>query len=421
MKHKNRGKPETVSVGNIVVRIYERQRPKATGKCRTVFEVADYTGGARRLRGFTDHGQARREAERIAAQLSTGETTAARMSNSEAASFGRAIELLRPTGLSLEMAAANVAKSFEILGEDAMVEAATFYARRRADQVERRKVADVVGELIAAKEARGKSARYIGDLRARLTRFAETFAVDISTITTADVQRWLDGLKLAPQTAKNFRTVLYSLFAFAEARGYVFKGGNPVEGTEHISTNGGSAIEIFMPVEITALLKHADKSFLPVVAIGAFAGLRSAEIERLEWTDVDLAGGFIHVSADQAKTRSRRLVPVQPNLAQWLAPYTRKRGKVWTGTSTDLRDARAACVKAAGVAWKSNGLRHSFASYRLAEIQNAAQVALEMGNSANVVFGHYRELVKPSAAAAWFAVAPQAPVNVVPLPKATTA
>src|SRR5262249_49573261 len=151
-----------------------------------------------------------------------------------------------------------------------------------------------VAELIAAKQARGKSARYVGDLRARLARFAESFAVDISTITTGDVQRWLDALNLGPQSAKNFRTVLFTLFSFAEARGYIFKGGNPVADTEHISTNGGGAIEIYAPKEMTALLAHAPKAFLPVLALGAFAGLRTAEIQRLDWRHVDLAGGFIH-------------------------------------------------------------------------------------------------------------------------------
>ncbi len=414
MKRNARSKPETVTVGNVMVRIYKRQRPTATGKRRTLFEVADYTGGKRRLRGFTEHTQARKEAEKIARQLSTGDATAASMRNADAASYGRAVELLRPTGTALEIAAGTYAKAFDILHGDAVIESAKFYARHRADQVTRKRVADVVAELIAAKEARGKSIRYVGDLRARLTRFAESFAVDISTVTTADVQRWLDGLKLAPQTAKNFRTVLHTLFAFAESRGYIFKGGNPVADTEHISANGGR-IEIFTPDEIAALLKAAPADFLPLIALGAFAGLRTAEIERLEWRDVDMTGGFVHVSGDKAKTRSRRLVPVLPNLAQWLAPYAKHTGKIWKRTTNDLRDARAATVKASGVPWKDNGCRHSYISYRLADIQNAAQVELEAGNTPNVVFRHYRELVKPSAAKSWFAVTPQAAENVIQL------
>ena len=63
---------------------------------------------------------------------------------------------------------------------------------------------------------------------------------------------------------------------------------------------------------------------------------------------------------------------------------------------------------AANMEWKRNALRHSFVSYRLAQTQNAAQVSLEAGNSPAMVFRHYRELVTPAAAAAWWAIAPKA-------------
>jgi hypothetical protein len=56
--------------------------------------------------------------------------------------------------------------------------------------------------------------------------------------------------------------------------------------------------------------------------------------------------------------------------------------------------------------WKQNGLRHSFISYRLAKVQSAPQVALEAGNSPQMIFANYREVVKPEAAAKWFAITP---------------
>jgi integrase len=417
MKCKRRSKPGTVTVGNVKVRIYTVKRPTAIGKMRTTWEVADYTSGQRRFRVFTDETEARREAERIARQLSTGEATAASFRNADAASFGRALELLRPSGISLEVAVATYAKALDILGGDAVIDAAQFYARHRVDKITRRTVAETVAELIEAKTARGKSKRYLGDLRIRLARFAGDFAVDISTITGPDVQGWLDRLKVAPQTAKNCRTVLYTLFSFAESRGYIFKGSNPVADTESISTNGGGTIEIYTPSEMDDLLRHAPANFLPFIALGGFAGLRTAEIERLDWQDVDLAGGFIHVAAEKSKTRSRRLVPILPNLARWLAPFALQSGRVWTGTPQTIRDRRADTCKAANVPWKNNALRHSFISYRLADIQNAAQVALEAGNSPAMVFRHYRELVKPDAAKTWFAIAPEAPANVLPMAK----
>lgn len=47
---------------------------------------------------------------------------------------------------------------------------------------------------------------------------------------------------------------------------------------------------------------------------GAFAGLRSAEIERLDWKNVNFECGFIEVRAETCKTRARRLVPICENL-----------------------------------------------------------------------------------------------------------
>ncbi len=425
MTTKRKGKkPETVKVGNVAVRIYRRQKTvkvklkdgRTVPKIYTVYAVEDYTNGTRRFHDTTKHAKAVAIAQRLADQLANGQTVAARMSNTQAASFGRAVELLKPTGVALEVCAGIFAEMFAIMGGAHHVEAARLWKQTRAAVTTHKTVAEVVTELVQHKKARQKSARYVGDLSARLNRFAKDFGGDISNLTTSDLTHWLDGLKVAPRTAKNFQRVIATLFAFAQARGYIAKGTNPAEDMERINSNGGD-IEIYTPKELADLLKHAPKDYLPYVALGAFAGLRSAEIERLEWKDIDLPGGYIHVAADKAKTAQRRLVPVLPNLARWLKPYAKRRGKVWTGNIYDLQEARAETTKAAAVAWKSNGLRHSFVSYRLADIQNAAQVALEAGNSPTMVFKHYRELVKPAAAKAYFAISPKTPANVLTMPE----
>jgi hypothetical protein len=58
-------------------------------------------------------------------------------------------------------------------------------------------------------------------------------------------------------------------------------------------------------------------------------------------------------------------------------------------------------------AWKHNALRHSFISYRVAQVQDVAKVSLEAGNSPRIVFSNYRELVRPADAEKWFAVTPE--------------
>jgi hypothetical protein len=42
-------------------------------------------------------------------------------------------------------------------------------------------------------------------------------------------------------------------------------------------------------------------------------------------------------------------------------------------------------------------------------------VALEAGNSPQMIFRHYRELATPQQAKTWFAIAPETAANVVPM------
>jgi hypothetical protein len=76
------------------------------------------------------------------------------------------------------------------------------------------------------------------------------------------------------------------------------------------------------------------------------------------------------------------------------------------------QDAGKDPTKARQVKWKKNALRHSFISYRVAETQDVAQVALEAGNSPQIIFEHYRELVRLKEAQAWFAIEPNTVVDV---------
>jgi hypothetical protein len=56
--------------------------------------------------------------------------------------------------------------------------------------------------------------------------------------------------------------------------------------------------------------------------------------------------------------------------------------------------------------WPQNALRHSFGSYHLARFNDAARLALEMGNSPATIFRHYRQLVKPKHAEGYWKIAP---------------
>jgi integrase len=146
---------------------------------------------------------------------------------------------------------------------------------------------------------------------------------------------------------------------------------------------------------------------LPMLAIGAFAGVRDAEIKRLDWHEIDLARGHIEIKAAKAKSARRRIIPIQPNLAGWLRPYAGRSGRVVpVGARRKLDRVR----EEAGLSrWPKNGLRHSFASYRLAAIHDAPRVAAELGHtSPQMLYSTYWELVLPEEAERYWKTAPEA-------------
>ncbi|MCB1086373.1 MAG: hypothetical protein KDM63_04960, partial [Verrucomicrobiae bacterium] len=66
--------------------------------------------------------------------------------------------------------------------------------------------------------------------------------------------------------------------------------------------------------------------------------------------------------------------------------------------------------------WPRNGLRHCYASYHLARYRNPAELVLNLGHhdDADTLFNHYRGLVKPSDADAYWSITPVTATNMAP-------
>jgi Site-specific recombinase XerD len=270
--------------------------------------------------------------------------------------------------------------------------------------------AELVDELLKAKRADGASTRYLNDLRSRLGIFADVFdGRPVASITSPMIDGWLRSLsdketgnRLSPTTRNHFRRLLGVAFSFARQHGYCVD--NPATATSR-AKEVETAVGILSPEQTARLLESATSDIVPFIAIGAFAGLRRAEIERLDWREVDLQSGLIEVTASNAKSARRRLVKIQPNLVQWLQPHAQLSGNV---TPAGLNNLLMAAREAAGIVeWPPNALRHSFASYHLARFSDAAALALELGHtSSSLVFQHYRQLVKPKDAERYWKIAP---------------
>ena len=412
--------PQLVGRGHSTVKIY---RTPSNG-CDQ-FTVAYYLSDKRVRKTFAKYELATAEADKVHAALCAGELKVVELKGEDCLAYLRSKEAIKDTGLPLEMVAIRFADADRLVKNAGITDASfsdiiEFYIKQHPRNLPKKAVPQVVEELLNAKDADGMSDVYLKDLRLRLERFAKKFPGPIFPITTAQVEDFLRDLKkpatrgkdnqtvmksLTGRSRNNYRRAIGTLFYFAETRGYLPKGNGRIEAVAVAREENGD-IEIFTPAELEQLFKTAwsKPELIPFLAIAAFAGLRHAEITRLEWPEIRLDEGFIEVKARKAKTASRRLVPITPNLRAWLEPLQQVSGHVVQ--HENMPNQIQWLAYHSKVSWKHNALRHSFISYRLAQVQNTAQVALEAGNSPQMVFQHYRELVRPADAEKWFGITP---------------
>jgi integrase len=244
-----------------------------------------------------------------------------------------------------------------------------------------------------------------------LGRFARDFAGrTLAEIDTLSMENWLRGLGVGGISRNSYRRRLVSLYSYGVDRGWAPS--NPAAKVTIAKEHPGP-VGILTPGEFASLLANASEQTLPYWALGALAGIRSAELARLEWKDVHFESRLIEISAGKAKTAARRFVKIQPALAAWLAPYRGHQGPVVP--QNGVKKLLLADRQRAGISkWPPNALRHSFGSYHLAHFRNSAETALEMGHvSPHLIFKHYRELVRPEEAAKWWSLMPTTESKIV--------
>jgi integrase len=398
----------TVKVGTTIIKIYHgkgRLRPGCEEKHYDQFTVTYRENGKRKRENFGNLAKAKARAHEIAVLIERGERDVLKLTNADRSSYLSAIRLLEPHGIPLHAAVSEYVSARAELNGESLLAAIKEHVHRQHRVIDR-PISEIVDQMLKAKKAAGLSNRYIWSLQSHLARFASAFRIGIGSITAPLISEWLESLKVGPRSRNNIRLSIITLFRFARGHGYLPKGeATEAEATLKAKDTGGK-IDIFTPQELSDLLKGADEESRLYIVIGAFTGVRSAELLRLDWSDVNFERGHITISAHKSKTATRRLVPILPNLSQWLAPYRNQVGKIFA-----TRAARRA--RSIAKSWPNNVLRHSYATYRLAITHDAGRVALEMGNSPSMLFRNYLELADEQTATAWFAIGPKRPKNVV--------
>jgi site-specific recombinase XerD len=410
--------PMVVKQGSVSVKIYDVEN-----KGRLSYTVSYHADGKRRLKMFADFDEAYAEAKAKANTLSRGELDALDIRSVDVRIYIHCVDMAKDTGLPLDLLVKDAVEALKVLGGKAsLLEAAREYAKRNMHEVPSKLLPVAVAEMLKIKETDGTSDAYQKVLKVYLNQLKKKFQCQLKTVTTGQLSDYFRDLDVSPRSKNNARATVGAFFKFCKERGWLprdHEGVSLVQKFKEKTTD----ITIYSPWEITQFLRFARTELVPFVAIGAFAGLRTAEIERLDWTEVHMKDRFIEIKASKAKTASRRIVPISNNLAKWLNDHVQEHGRVvpfenmakqigWLVEDTNAGLKKAAegagkdPEKARTVKWKKNALRHSYISYRVAEIEDVAKVALEAGNSPQMIFQHYRELVQPKEAKTWFAIGP---------------
>lgn len=279
-------------------------------------------------------------------------------------------------------------------------------------------VATAFEEFLTQKKANeGRSQRNVRSLRTNLAKLVKAYGEKpLRSVTLADLETWLTTSRKAPKGRKNIRTSAVTFFRWARKRDYLPDAVTVAEKLEPPKVPR-SIPETWSPAEFQTLLNNCPPDYLPWLILAGQAGFRHEELfaeqssgkSPLDWSDFHWDRSLIIVRPETSKNDERRVVPILPAVRAWLYPRRKEEGRVVPARPPHKTRKLAPAITAAlgehVGGWRQNALRHSFISYRAAQV-GLAQTAMEAGNSEKEARKSYNDAKGADHAAEWFAVVP---------------
>lgn len=254
-------------------------------------------------------------------------------------------------------------------------------------------------QCLLSKQSAGCRPRYLDQFEKVIRSFAAGRSEQlVSRVEPREIEAWLNGNGWAAATRRSYRIDLRTFFAWCKSRSFAAE--NPCDAVPRVllEDKEPGILSVADCRRLFAAALEKDRGLAPYLAIGLFCGVRPAELDLLSWSNVQAR--HVVIAGPVAKSRRRRLVSIARNARAWLD----------LGGDLPVKNLRrrlARVRKAAGIEWPHDCLRHSFASYHLAAHQSQDATAHELGHgSTAMLFAHYRALVTPSAARAFWRITP---------------
>lgn len=370
----------SVRVGERKIKVYK------SGGVKPRFTVVWYSGRERKRFETTDPDTAFQKAKKVVEAFAASEETSsyANINHERIKEFLQADTLL--DGVNL-------------------IELAKFYREHSQNQM------ISVSDACEAFEASivDRSAKHKKSVKGHLKKFKETFSGPIQKVTVAALDEYLLTMP-HPKTRKNHRGTICSVFKFAQRKGFLPHGQTVADRTESPRTEPADPPTL-SPTDLEKLLNGCeDKKLKAFLAVGAFSGIRSAEIQRLRWKDIK--DDCVILGSDKTKTKRRRLAEVAENLKMWLNDLRGKEDDLITypeKKQSYLYKRLAKLCENQGVQWGHNSLRHTFVSAHLEIHKDPPRTCKTSGHSLETLLTSYLKLIPLDQAKAWFEIKPKEP------------
>lgn len=303
----------------------------------------------------------------------------------------------------------DAARALAMLPEGVtLVDAAQEWSRRHLIKATR--VKDAADQYLEDQADAGLRRRSLSSIRTCVHRLAEHFeGEDVHRLTTEALTAFLDTNDLQGVTRNNMRRDLGAFFTWSIRKNYTTH--NPAQKIPIVRLDERLP-SILTPDQVKALFRAAEDhhpDLIPLLAIETFAGIRPSEAEQLEWEHVLWEQKLIRVTPKASKVRQQRYVDAHETLFTWLKAYPGK-GPIPPCRYAKLAKMLRAVRTKAGLQenWTPDSLRHSYATYHLAQYEDAGKTALQMGHrGTGTLFRHYRGLATKEQASQFWSIRPQ--------------
>ncbi len=343
-----------------------------------------------KVRWLTPHGkdhcfrselkEAKKLANQIKGKVRQGNTDILVLSPAEQLDYQFAVDTLKESGTDIRTVAKEYAESYKLLKGPHMLEAVRYFARRNIHTLPKMSVQNAVKGFLNSIDR----PVCLKLQTAYLRRFSEAFQMDLKQVRSKDIDAFLRALPLAERSKMNTRSAIKALMIYAASQGWIPKDDDTMDSVRKFR-DAQTEVAILTPDELAAILTYAREEIIPWIAFRAFSTIRDSELKILDWEQVKPKS--IRITKGKGLVPTRRLIPIAPNLKEWIEPFRLKSGQV-SPFANSYKQFKKAC-DAAGVKYSRNCLRHSAITYRVMLTGNVERIALESGNSAAKIHSNY--------------------------------